>query len=91
MDFLNFFTIHVFKVKQFTADIPTELSCLNDLENPGQLPVKGVHGDTDYFVSIDFHKCFNIPAFEVEESIAGIPNKLPCMDDLKKLSLSPVQ
>ena len=39
MDFHNFYTIYVFKVKESTADISTELSCLSDLENPSQLPV----------------------------------------------------
>ena len=39
MDFHTFNTIYVFKVKKSIADIPTELQCLNDLENPSQLPV----------------------------------------------------
>ena len=42
MDFHNFYTIYVFKVKESTADIPTELPCLSDLENPSQLPVRKV-------------------------------------------------
>ena len=42
MDFHNFFSIRVFKVKESIADIPSELLCLSDLENPGQLPVKEV-------------------------------------------------
>ena len=42
MDFPNFYTIYVFKVKESTADIPTELSCLSDPENPSQLPVRKV-------------------------------------------------
>ena len=33
MDFHNFY-IFVFKVKKSTADIPTQLPCLNDLEIP---------------------------------------------------------
>ena len=28
-----------FKVKEFIADIPSELLCLGDVENPSQLPV----------------------------------------------------
>ena len=42
MDFYNFYTIHVFKVKEYNADIPTELPCLSDLENSSQLPVREV-------------------------------------------------
>ena len=42
MDFHNFYTIYVFKVEQSTADIPTKLPCLSDLENPSQLPVRKV-------------------------------------------------
>ena len=40
MNFLNFFNIYVFEVKKSIADIPTELPCSGDLENPGQLPVQ---------------------------------------------------
>ena len=36
IDFLNFFTIYVFEVKESMPDIPTELPCLSDLEKPGQ-------------------------------------------------------
>ena len=39
MDFYNFFTIYVVKIKETIADIPTELRYLSDLENPSQLPV----------------------------------------------------
>ena len=42
MDFHNFYTIHVFKVNEYNADIPTELPCLSDLENSSQLPVREV-------------------------------------------------
>ena len=31
MDFHNFFTIYVFKVKESIADIPAELACLSDM------------------------------------------------------------
>ena len=40
MNFWNFFNIYVFEVKKSIADIPTELPCSGDLENPGQLPVQ---------------------------------------------------
>ena len=36
MNFHNFFSIYVFEVKESIADIPTELPCSGDLENPGQ-------------------------------------------------------
>ena len=39
MDFHNFYIIYVFRVKESTADIPTELPCFTDLEIPSQLPV----------------------------------------------------
>ena len=42
MDFHNFYTSYVFNVKESTADIPTELPCLSDLENQSQLPVRKV-------------------------------------------------
>ena len=42
MDFHNFFSIYVFEVKESISDIPTELPCLGDFENPGQLPVQEV-------------------------------------------------
>ena len=47
IDFWNFFTIYVFKDKESIAAIPTELSSLGDLENPGQLPVQEVFEGTD--------------------------------------------
>ena len=37
--FSQFFIISVLGVKEAIADISTELPCLSDLENPGQLPV----------------------------------------------------
>ena len=51
MNFHYFLSIHVSKVKESTADIPTELPCSGDLENPGQLPVQVVLEGTDDFVS----------------------------------------
>ena len=50
MNFWNFFTIYVFDVGEFIFDIPTELPCSGDLENPGQLPVQVVLEGTDDFV-----------------------------------------
>ena len=42
MDFHNFDIVFVFKVNESVADIPTELPCLSDLENPSQLLVQEV-------------------------------------------------
>ena len=47
MDCPKFFSIYVFEVKEFIFDIPTELPCSGDLENPGQLPVQEVLEGTD--------------------------------------------
>ena len=38
--------MYVSEVKESISDIPTELPCLGDLENPGQLPVQQVLGGT---------------------------------------------
>ena len=46
MNFWNFFTIYVFEGEESIFDIPTELPCFGDLENPGQLPVHEVLEDT---------------------------------------------
>ena len=50
MNFWKFFTIYVFEVREFISDISTELPCLGDLENCGQLPVQEVLEGTDDFV-----------------------------------------
>ena len=42
----HFFTIYVFEVRESISDIPTELLCSYDLENPGQLP--GLGGTLKY-------------------------------------------
>ena len=88
IDFWNFLTIHVFAVNESTADIFTELSCLDDLENPGRLPVQHVLG---WLCLVDFWNFFTIHVFEVRESIAGIPTKLPCSRDLENSGHLPVQ
>ena len=59
MDFYNFFTIYVVKVKESIADILTELLCLIDLENPNQLPVREVLVILSYkFVNLLHYSCF---------------------------------
>ena len=59
IDFWNFFTIYVFEVKESIADIPTELPCLSDLENPSQLPVREVLMILSYkFLKFSHYSCF---------------------------------
>ena len=59
MDFHNFFTIHVFEVKEFIVDILTELRCLSDLDNPSQLPVWEVLMILSYeFLKFSHYSCF---------------------------------
>ena len=58
MDFHNFFTIYVFKVKEFIADIPAELSCLSDLKNPSQLLVREVLMILSEFLKFVGYSCF---------------------------------
>ena len=50
MDFRNFFITYVFGVKESIFHSFTELRCLNDFENPGQLPVLQVLKGTDDWV-----------------------------------------
>ena len=72
-----------------SADIPTELPCLSDLENLGQLPVQEVLRGTDDCV-IDFYNFFNVYVFEVKKSIADISTELPCSGDLENPGQLPV-
>ena len=59
MDFHNFHPIYVFKVKESTADILTELPCLSDFENPSQLPVWKVLMILSYeFLKFSDYSCF---------------------------------
>ena len=61
MDFHIFYTICVFKVKETTGDIPTELPCLSDLENPSQLAVREVLMILSYtFLKFSQYSCFRI-------------------------------
>ena len=63
INFWNFFTIHVFKVKESIVDIPTELPCLVDSENLGQLPVRELPKGTDdrflWIFTILHYLCFH--------------------------------
>ena len=59
MDFHNFYSIYALKVKKSIADIPTELQCLSDLENPSQLSVREVLMTLSYeFLKFLFYSCF---------------------------------
>ena len=68
MDFHNFSTIYVFEVKESIVDIPTELQCLSDLENPSKLPVWEVL----VILTYKFLKFSHYYVFEVRESIDDI-------------------
>ena len=87
MDFHNFYTIYVFKVKESIADIPTELPCLSGLENPSQLPVREVL----VILSYKFWYFYTIHVFEVRKSIADISSELLCLGDLKNPGRLPIQ
>ena len=50
MDFRNFFIAYVFGVKESIFYSYKELPCLDDFENPGQLPVLQVLEGTDDWV-----------------------------------------
>ena len=91
LNFWNFHTVHVFKVRESIADISTELPCFGDLENPGRLPVRQVLGGTGDCVFVDFRNFFTIYVFEVRESFADIPTELPCLGALKNSGQLPVQ
>ena len=53
MDFCNFFITYVFGVKESIFHGFTELPCLDDFENPGQLPVLQVlEGTADWVLWI---------------------------------------
>ena len=47
MVFHSFFTVYVLKVTESISDIHTELPCLDDLENLGQLLVREVRNGDD--------------------------------------------
>ena len=48
--FRNFFIFYVFEVKESIFGSFTKLTCLDDFENPGQLPVLQVLEGTDDWV-----------------------------------------
>ena len=90
-NFWNFFTIHVFKVKESIVDIPTELPCLGDLENLGQLPSDSRVTQRYWWLYLmDFYNFFTIYVVKVKESIADIPTELQCLSDLENPSQLPV-
>ena len=74
INFWNFFSIYVFEVSESIFDIPTELPCLGDLENPGQLPVQEILMILSYtFLKIFQYLCFRIQ-YEVkhlQEALEG--------------------
>ena len=91
MDFHNVYPIYVFKVKESTADIPTELLCLSDLKNSSQLPYRKVLMIYCLYKIMIVTIFQTIRVFEVRESIADIFTKLPCLSYLENLGQFPVQ
>ena len=83
MNFRNLFTIHVFEGEESISDIPTELPCSIDLENPGRLPVQDV--------LMNFRNFFTIHVFKGGESISDIATELPFFGDLGNTGQLPVQ
>ena len=88
MDFHNFHPIYVFKVKEFTADILTELPCLSDLENPSQLPVWKVLMILSYeLFKFSDYSCFRGQGIHCWYFYT----KLLCLSYLENLGQLPVQ
>ena len=89
INFWNFHTIHIFEVREFIADISSELPCSSDLGNPGRLPVQKVLGGD--CVSVDIRNFFTFYIFEVREFFADNPIELQCLGELKNSGHLPVQ
>ena len=89
MDFHNFYAIYVFKVKESTADIPTELPSLSGLAKSKS--TSGSRGTYWWFCLMNFWNSHTIHVFEVRESIADISTELPCLGYIENLSQLPVQ
>ena len=68
IDSHSFFIIYFFEVEEFISDIPSELPCLGNLKNPGQLPVQ---------------KDLSIHVSGVKQFSASIPTKMPCLGDFE--------
>ena len=87
----NLFDIYASEVKKFIADIPTELPCSGDLENPGQLPVQEVlEGTDDSVLSIfEISSVFMFP--RSRNPLLTFPTELPCSGDLENPGQLPVQ
>ena len=80
MDFRNFFITYVFGVKESIFHSFTELRCLDDFENPGQLPVSQVLEGTD---DLSTCKTGSWPEFSRSPE-HGSSVKLPKMDSLTR-------
>ena len=67
----------------YIADISTELPCLGDLENLGQIPSDSrVTRRYWWLFLMDCYNFFNIYVVKVEESFADIATELRCLSDL---------
>ena len=87
----NFQTIHVFEVRESIVDISTELPCLDNLGNPGRLPVQDALGGTGECILKIFEISWLFMFFGAKEYIADISTELPCLGDLENSGRLPVQ
>ena len=90
MDFRNFFITYVFGVEESIFHSFTELLCLDDFENPGQLPVLQFLEGTDNWVLWIF-------VISSLHTFSGSRNpffysftELPCLDDFENPGQLPV-
>ena len=65
--------LYVFEGGEYIFDIITELPCLDDLENPDQLPVQEGTWRYWWLCLMNFWNFLTIYVFEGEESISDIP------------------
>ena len=87
MDFHNFYASYVFKVKESTAGIPTELPCLNELENPSQLSVR----EELMILSYNFSKFSHYSCFRGQGIHCWYLYKATMVGDLENPGRLPVQ
>ena len=89
--FFEIFWLFMFWGQKFQWDISTELPCLADLENLGQLPSDSRVTQRYWWLYLmDFWNVFTIYVVKVRKSIADIPTELRCLSDLGNASQLPV-
>ena len=86
MDFHNFDTVYVFKVKKSIADISTELPTMFAWSQKS----KSTSGSR-WFCRMNSWNFHTIHVFEIRESMADISTELLCFVNLKNPGKLPVQ